>query len=112
MIGLGQIGSRVSRLGNAFGMKVLAFDPYITDRSFSDAGAEAAGKERVVSQADFLTLHTPDRGDAQNGRETGAFPDETCGLPDQHVAGGSGGRKRPPGGVEQRADLRSGPRCF
>jgi D-3-phosphoglycerate dehydrogenase len=59
IIGLGQIGSRVSRLGNAFGMKVLALDPYITDRSFSDAGAEAAGKERVVSQADFLTLHTP-----------------------------------------------------
>ena len=59
ILGLGQIGSRVSRLGNAFGMKVLAFDPYITDRSFSDAGAEAAGKDRVVSQADFLTLHTP-----------------------------------------------------
>lgn len=59
IIGLGQIGSRVSRLGNAFGMKVLAFDPYITDRSFRDAGAEAAGKERVVSHADFLTLHTP-----------------------------------------------------
>jgi D-3-phosphoglycerate dehydrogenase len=59
IIGLGQIGSRVSRLGNAFGMKVLAFDPYITDRSFGDAGAEAAGKDRVVSQADFLTLHTP-----------------------------------------------------
>jgi D-3-phosphoglycerate dehydrogenase len=59
IIGLGQIGSRVSRLGNAFGMKVLAFDPYITDRSFLDAGAEAAAIERVLSQADFLTLHTP-----------------------------------------------------
>jgi D-3-phosphoglycerate dehydrogenase len=40
-------------------MKVLAFDPYITDRSFLDAGAEAAAIERVLSQADFLTLHTP-----------------------------------------------------
>lgn len=59
IIGLGQIGSRVSKLGRAFGMKVLAFDPYISDQSFRDAGAEAAEKNQVVSQADFLTLHTP-----------------------------------------------------
>jgi D-3-phosphoglycerate dehydrogenase len=59
IIGLGQIGSRVAKLGNAFGMKVLAHDPYLADRSFRDAGAEAAEKDRVVSQADFLTLHTP-----------------------------------------------------
>jgi len=59
IIGLGQIGSRVSKLGNAFGMKVLAFDPYISAPSFHNAGAEAAEKDRVISQADFLTLHTP-----------------------------------------------------
>ncbi len=59
IIGLGQIGSRVSKLGNAFGMKVLAFDPYIPEQSFRNAGAEGAEKERVISQADFLTLHTP-----------------------------------------------------
>jgi D-3-phosphoglycerate dehydrogenase len=59
VIGLGQIGSRVSKLGRAFGMKVLAFDPYISDWSFQEAGAEAAEKNQVISQADFLTLHTP-----------------------------------------------------
>jgi D-3-phosphoglycerate dehydrogenase len=59
IIGLGQIGSRVSKLGKAFGMKVLAFDPYISDPSFREAGAEAAEKDKVIFQADFLTLHTP-----------------------------------------------------
>jgi D-3-phosphoglycerate dehydrogenase / 2-oxoglutarate reductase len=59
IIGLGQIGSRVSKLGNAFGMKVLAFDPYIGDRSFREAGAEAGEKDEVISRADLLTLHTP-----------------------------------------------------
>jgi D-3-phosphoglycerate dehydrogenase / 2-oxoglutarate reductase len=59
IIGLGQIGSRVSRIGRAFGMRVVAFDPYIPAESFSAAGAEAAEKPRVISQADFLTLHTP-----------------------------------------------------
>jgi D-3-phosphoglycerate dehydrogenase len=59
IIGLGQIGRRVSKLGGAFGMKVLASDPYISPKDFQDAGAEPADKETVVSQADFLTLHTP-----------------------------------------------------
>jgi D-3-phosphoglycerate dehydrogenase / 2-oxoglutarate reductase len=59
IIGLGQIGRRVSRLGGAFGMKVLANDPYIPAKDFHDAGAEEADMERVIAQADFLTLHTP-----------------------------------------------------
>ena len=59
IIGLGQIGSRVSKLGNAFGMKVYAFDPYLSERNFRDAGATALEKDKVISQADFLTLHTP-----------------------------------------------------
>jgi D-3-phosphoglycerate dehydrogenase len=59
IIGLGQIGSRVSRIGNAFGLKVLACDPYIPDQNFKDAGAQPASLEEVIRQADFLTLHTP-----------------------------------------------------
>jgi D-3-phosphoglycerate dehydrogenase len=46
-------------LGNAFGMTVLANDPYLLEKSFHEAGAEAAEKDRVISQADFLSLHTP-----------------------------------------------------
>ncbi len=59
IIGLGQIGSRVSKIGKAFGMRVLAFDPYVPARSFQEAAAERAEKDKVISQADFLTLHTP-----------------------------------------------------
>ena len=59
IIGLGQIGSRVSKLGNAFGMRVLANDPYLPAKNFHEAGAEAAEKDGVISQADFLSLHTP-----------------------------------------------------
>lgn len=59
IIGLGQIGSRVSKLGKAFGMKILAFDPYLSEKNFRDAGAMRAERDAVISQADFLTLHTP-----------------------------------------------------
>lgn len=59
IIGLGQIGSRVSRIGNAFGLKVLACDPYIPEQAFKNAGAVPVSREEAIRKADFLTLHTP-----------------------------------------------------
>ena len=59
IIGLGRIGSRVSKIGNAFGLKVLACDPYITEQDFRNAGAQRVSKEEAIRQADYLTLHTP-----------------------------------------------------
>lgn len=59
IIGLGRIGSRVSRIGAVLGMRVLACDPYLQEEAFRDAGARPVSKEEAVSLADFLTLHTP-----------------------------------------------------
>ena len=59
IIGLGRIGSRVSRIGVAFGMKALACDPYLTEQNFREAGARSVSLEEAILQADFLTLHTP-----------------------------------------------------
>ncbi|HSR11863.1 MAG TPA: hydroxyacid dehydrogenase [Thermodesulfobacteriota bacterium] len=66
IIGLGQIGSRVSRIGNAFGLKILACDPYIPQQAFRDAGAEPVSKEEAIRRADFLTLHTPLNEETRN----------------------------------------------
>ena len=59
IIGLGRIGSRVSKIGNAFGLKVLACDPYILEQDFKNAGAQPVSREQVIARADYLTLHTP-----------------------------------------------------
>jgi D-3-phosphoglycerate dehydrogenase len=59
IIGVGRIGSRVSKLGVAFGMEVLACDPYISDPAFREAGAKPVSRDEAISRADFLTLHTP-----------------------------------------------------
>jgi len=59
IIGLGRIGSRVSKLGVAFGMEILACDPYIPEQAFPEAGAKPVSRNEAISRADFLTLHTP-----------------------------------------------------
>jgi D-3-phosphoglycerate dehydrogenase / 2-oxoglutarate reductase len=53
LIGFGRIGRWVARLATAFGMKVLAYDPYV----FEAEQAELVSLEEVLQRSDFVSLH-------------------------------------------------------
>ena len=58
VLGLGNIGSRVARVGVAFGMRVLAWSENLTADRARAAGAElAASKEDLLEQSDFVSIH-------------------------------------------------------
>ncbi|MGL4394117.1 MAG: hydroxyacid dehydrogenase [Brevinema sp.] len=57
IIGCGNVGSRVARFANAFGMNVLIHDPYITE--FPSDTKAIASLEELLPQCDIVTLHTP-----------------------------------------------------
>ena len=59
LVGLGTIGSEVSRLACAIGMKVLASDPYITHGRAARVGACLTDLDTVLSSSDFVSLHLP-----------------------------------------------------
>lgn len=60
IIGLGQVGRRVSRLASAFGVTVSAVDPYISDADFVERGATRIGSlDALLSGSDIVTLHVP-----------------------------------------------------
>ncbi len=59
LVGFGRIARAVGRRGHAFGMKVIAHDPYLTSSAIEREGAVAASFEEVLSQSDFLSLHAP-----------------------------------------------------
>jgi D-3-phosphoglycerate dehydrogenase len=56
IVGLGHVGSLVSRLATAFGMRAFAYDPYISD--FGSA-TRAASLPELLATTDILTLHVP-----------------------------------------------------
>ena len=57
VLGLGNVGEAVARIGNAFGMKVIAWSQNLTAERAAAAGAELVAKEELFQQADIVSIH-------------------------------------------------------
>jgi phosphoglycerate dehydrogenase-like enzyme len=58
ILGLGRMGSQVARLGQAFGMRVIAWSSNLTAERCAAAGVElASSKEALLREADFVSVH-------------------------------------------------------
>jgi D-3-phosphoglycerate dehydrogenase len=59
IIGLGRIGGEVAKRAQAFGMRVLAFDPYLAPSRAKAMQVEASTLDELLAQSDFITVHMP-----------------------------------------------------
>ncbi len=60
IVGFGRIGQAVARRANAFGMKVLFYDHHAEGKANPDGiSAEAVEMDRLLAEADFVSLHVP-----------------------------------------------------
>jgi D-3-phosphoglycerate dehydrogenase len=57
ILGLGRIGQMVAMRAAAFGMRIIAHDPYVSDERARRLDVEMVDLDEVVARADFLTLH-------------------------------------------------------
>ena len=61
IIGLGKIGARVAMRARAFGMRIIAYDPYLTRHHIhvTESQAELVDLETLLRTSDFITIHLP-----------------------------------------------------
>jgi phosphoglycerate dehydrogenase-like enzyme len=57
VLGLGNVGSQVARIGTAFGMKLIAWSQNMTPEAAEAAGAILVSKDQLFERADILTIH-------------------------------------------------------
>ena len=73
LVGLGNIGTRVAGLARAFGMTVLAVDPYLTVEDMARRGAKPVEMDELLERADFVSLHCPRDKSTLKMMDAGAF---------------------------------------
>jgi D-3-phosphoglycerate dehydrogenase len=59
IIGLGRIGSEVSKRASAFGMKVIAYDPFLSLEKAKELAVESVELNDIYKRSDYITVHTP-----------------------------------------------------
>ncbi len=66
LIGCGNIGSIVADRAKGLKMRVIAFDPYLSEERAENLGVEKVGLDELFPRADFITLHTPLTNETRN----------------------------------------------
>ena len=59
LVGFGRIGRRVADRGRAFGMRVVAYDPYLQPQRIAEGGAEPVDFDRLLQVSDVVSVHSP-----------------------------------------------------
>jgi D-3-phosphoglycerate dehydrogenase len=59
VIGIGRVGALVARRALAFGMRVIAYDPFVSEERAHHMGVELLGLEELMEESDFVSVHLP-----------------------------------------------------
>jgi len=66
VIGLGRIGSTVAKFAQSFGMKIIAFDPFLSSEAAAKKEIDVVELEELFKTADYITVHVPKTDDTKN----------------------------------------------
>jgi len=96
VLGLGKIGTLVAQRASSFGMKIVAYDPFVSPARAGRLGVEMLSLDGVLNVADMLTIHLPRTSQTENLINTATIDQMKDGVRIVNVARG---------GIVNEADL-------
>jgi D-3-phosphoglycerate dehydrogenase len=89
ILGFGRIGQLVAHRARGFGMRVLAFDPFVSAERYRELGVEkATSSDDLYAQSDFITVHLPKTTETEGFLDAAAFAKMRDGVRVLNVARG------------------------
>jgi D-3-phosphoglycerate dehydrogenase len=89
IVGFGRIGQLVAQRARGFGMRVVAFDPFVSAERYRELAVEKAdGVDDIYAQADFITIHLPKTPETEGFIDAAAFAKMRDGVRVLNVARG------------------------
>jgi D-3-phosphoglycerate dehydrogenase len=89
ILGFGRIGQLVAQRAQGFGMRVVAFDLFVSEERFNDLGVERAEtSDELYAAADFITIHLPKTPETEGWLNAEAFAKMKDGVRVLNVARG------------------------
>ncbi len=80
IVGLGKIGALVAQRALAFGMRIVAYDPYISEDRARHMGVELMDLDHLLAQSDFITVHLPKNKETLNLLDAAALAKAKVGV--------------------------------
>jgi len=73
LAGFGNIPRQVAGKAQAFGMEVVAYDPFVDDEAYASLGVRAVAFDEMLEQADYFSIHAPLNDETHNMFDAKAF---------------------------------------
>lgn len=73
LYGFGNVGHCMARRAQAFGLRVIACDPYVSELEITAAGVEPVGFDELLERSDYLSVHVPHNEETQHAFGAKAF---------------------------------------
>jgi D-3-phosphoglycerate dehydrogenase len=73
LLGVGRIGSAVAARAKGFGLRILGYDPYVSDKIAGELGVHLVDFETLLRESDFVSIHLPLNSETTRMLDKGAF---------------------------------------
>ena len=80
LVSFGNVARCVARRAKAFGMHIVAYDPYVSELTIGEAGVEPVTFGELLERADYISVHSPHNAETEHLLDASAFERMKAGV--------------------------------